>query len=388
MGHVNELTSILQLFFLWNKARSACLAQMIIAMFSSRTVNLSILADQFVGCSKKESNYKRIIRFLSWMPITISVKCRLGSIVLYLLKLKGVGVYVSMDRTCWEYGKRRINFLVVGIDYHGISVPIFFKLLPKCTKNGNSNTTHRIKILKYVVSLIGAENIICFSADREFVGKDWFIFLKKNGIKFVIRVKENTQLERPGTSHKTSAKELCKRIKCNKKKRFKGLFNIWGIELYVAAARNDTGELMVLVSNVDDIRVFKKYLKRWSIETLFKYLKTHGFNLEDTRIIKSIRLEGLFFILTLAVAWTLVVSQSLRKTAPLRVASHGRMRISFFRRGLTAIRRGLVNIVLSPREWMDLCVLLIPKTVLELLQRGGKKHKKLKILSTICCVAI
>ncbi|SCA62949.1 Uncharacterized protein SCG7086_AG_00110 [Chlamydiales bacterium SCGC AG-110-P3] len=187
MEHVNELTSILQLFFLWNKPRCACLAQMIIGIFSSRTVNLSLLADQFVGSSKKDSNYKRIIRFLAWMPLKVVTKLRLGSIVIHLLKLKGVGVYVSMDRTCWALGKRKINLLVVGVNYHGISVPIFFKLLPKYTKNGNSNTPQRIRILKNVVSLIGAENIICFSADREFVGKNWFKFLKEKGITFVIR---------------------------------------------------------------------------------------------------------------------------------------------------------------------------------------------------------
>ncbi|SCA62945.1 hypothetical protein SCG7086_AG_00090 [Chlamydiales bacterium SCGC AG-110-P3] len=153
----------------------------------------------------------------------------------------------------------------------------------------------------------------------------------------------------------------------------------------MAAARNDAGALMILVSNVDDRAVFKRYLKRWSIETLFKYLKTHGFNLEDTRVSKSAGLEGLFFILTLAVTWTLVVSQSFSKTEPLKIACHGRRRTSFFKRGFTIIRNGLANIVLSLQRWMDLCVLLISETVLELLLRGGKKNKKQKILSTIRC---
>lgn len=217
------------------------------------------------------------------------------------------------------------------------------------------------------------------------MGKDWFDFLKDQKIVFIIRIKENTLVERPRTSHKTSAKEVCKRIKNNRKKRFKGLFNIWGIELYMSAARNDKGELMVLVSSTDDRQVFKKYLKRWSIETLFKYLKTHGFNLEDTRISKSAGLEGLFFILTLAVTWTLVVSQSLRRADPLKVACHGRKRTSFFKRGLTAIRRGIANIPFLSQEWMSLCVLLIPITVLEALLRGVNKCKRRKILSTMHC---
>jgi len=262
MEHVNELTVILQLYLLWSKPRCECFAQIVIAMFTSRTVNFSLIADQFVGSVKKESNYKRISRFLRWIPITLSTKMKLGLIMLNLLGFHETKVYLSMDRTCWNFGKRSINFLVIGVDFHGISIPIFFKLLPKYTKKGNSSTVQRIKIIKNVVGLIGSNNILCFSADREFVGKDWFDYLENEGIAFVIRIKKNTLVTRPGTSHKTSVSEICKRIKNGKKKYFKGFFDIWDIELYMAAARNDQGELMILVSNVNDRYMFKKYLKR------------------------------------------------------------------------------------------------------------------------------
>ena len=134
MELVNELTTILQLYLLWGKPRCECFAQIVIAMFTSRTVNFSLLADQFVGSATKESNYKRISRLLRWIPITILTKIKLGSIVLHLLDLHETGVYLSMDRTCWDFGKRSINFLVIGVDFHGISIPVYFKLLPKKTK--------------------------------------------------------------------------------------------------------------------------------------------------------------------------------------------------------------------------------------------------------------
>jgi len=140
MEHVNELTGILQLFFLWNKARCECFSQIVIALFSSRTVNLSFISDQFVGSSKKKSNYRRIIRFIRWVPVTIASKMKLGSIIMHILGIQGTKVFVSMDRTCWDLGSRSINFLVIGVDYYGISIPVFFKLLPKYAKKGNSNT--------------------------------------------------------------------------------------------------------------------------------------------------------------------------------------------------------------------------------------------------------
>lgn len=385
MEHVNELTGILQLFFLWNKARCECFSQIVIALFSSRTVNLSFISDQFVGSSKKKSNYRRIIRFIRWVPVTIASKMKLGSIIMHILGIQGTKVFVSMDRTCWDLGSRSINFLVIGVNYYGISIPVFFKLLPKYAKKGNSNTPQRIRLLKNVISLIGAENILCFSADREFVGKDWFKYLIDEDVKFIIRIKENTLVTRPDTSHKTSAKEVCKRINKGKKKIFKRRFEIWGINLYMAAARNENGELMLVVSNIYDRSVFKKYLKRWSIETLFKYLKTNGFNIEDTKIVKTSSLEVLFFILTLSVTWALAVSHSLRKRDPLQTTSHGRRRTSFFRRGMSAIRHSIANLTFFPGEWLSLCFLLIPKRVLEVVVKGHRKDKKQKILSRLCC---
>ncbi|MBM3207560.1 MAG: transposase [Chlamydiae bacterium] len=38
---------------------------------------------------------------------------------------------------------------------------------------------------------MGHRRIEAFSADREFIGEDWFRFLKKAKIPFVIRIKKN-----------------------------------------------------------------------------------------------------------------------------------------------------------------------------------------------------
>ena len=149
MGHITELSAILQLFFLWNKARCDCLAQIMIALYSTRTVNVSILSEAFVGNAKPESNYKRIIRFLAWVRVNTNIQLRLGRLVLEILNVKGKRVHISMDRTCWKFGVTNINFLVVAIHHHDVGIPIYFKLLPTRTKNGNSDTEQRISILEY-----------------------------------------------------------------------------------------------------------------------------------------------------------------------------------------------------------------------------------------------
>jgi len=387
MDHIIELSGIFQLLLIWNKARCDCLSQIIIALFSTRTANLSILAEAFSGKAKMESNYRRITRFLAFINVTTRVKFTMGGLVLKILNLEGKKVSVSMDRTCWKRGALHINFLVIGVEYNGVSVPVFFKRLPKKTKNGNSNTMQRITLLKHTFSLVGVENILCFTADREFVGADWFSYLIKNKVPFAIRSKENTLITRPNSSHTTSTKEVCKGIGNGKRKFFKGKYNIWGMDFYLSAARNDDGELMILVANFISRSIFKKYLKRWCIETFFKYLKRHGFNLEDTSIKANKRLDTLLFIIILSVVWSLRVSQSLKSERPLKTATHGRRRISFFRRGLSAIRQSIHNLAFDIGKFINYTHLLIFHIPLEWLVSGIKKRTLREIISRICLKA-
>jgi len=87
MDHLIELSAILQLFFMWNKSRCDCLSQIIIALFTVRTVNISNISESFVSTAKAESSYKRIIRFLSWMPYTRSMRRKFAKLSMKILNL-------------------------------------------------------------------------------------------------------------------------------------------------------------------------------------------------------------------------------------------------------------------------------------------------------------
>ena len=135
---------------------------------------------------------------------------------------------------------------------------------------------------------------------------------------------------------------------------------------------------MIIASNIKSKNLFKYYLKRWNIESLFKYLKTHGFNFEDTHLTDSRKLEALIFVLTLSVTWALVVSQSLKKKEPLKIASHGRKRKSFFKRGFEAIRRSVLGISQRMQELIECCRLIISELPSEVVLKWGRKrtHRK------------
>ena len=83
----------------------------------------------------------------------------------------------------------------------------------------------------------------------------------------------------------------------------------------------------------------------------------------------------MFFVLTLVVVWTLKVSQSLKAESPLKRAKHGRRRVSYFRRGLTAIRSCIHNVVYCLGELMYYVHLLTTGICMEVLDNEVPKHK-------------
>lgn len=92
-----------------------------------------------------------------------------------------------MDRTNWQWGKKNINILMLSITYIGIAIPLFWSLLDK---KGNSNTSERIVLMERFIIQFGKDKILGLLADREFIGADWFRWLKKKQFHFIIRIKK------------------------------------------------------------------------------------------------------------------------------------------------------------------------------------------------------
>jgi len=97
---------------------------------------------------------------------------------MYLFGFLATDYELTLDRTNWRWGKKNINILVLAVVYKGIAIPIYWLLL---NKRGNSNTRERIALLKRFIKHFGKTRIIRLLADREFIGKDWFAWLKQEG---------------------------------------------------------------------------------------------------------------------------------------------------------------------------------------------------------------
>lgn len=359
MEAISELAIILHDYFPWNKARLNCLAKMIFAILTVQTVNMASIANAFFGEATPESHYRRLQRFIAWLSaFEVSAQRMLAPLILGILQLRKPDclLHIALDRTNWKFGKVHINLLVFGVRYHGVNIPLVWTSLGKA---GSSNTQDRISLTKRLLKCLEKAPFV-LTADREFIGDEWFYYLAKKQIPFVIRIKGNTHVARPGSSHSVPATQLFKRLKNGKKKSLEGLHHVLGLPLFIAAGRNEKGELLIVVSNQFRKRALKEYMKRWGIECLFSCLKKRGFCFEDTHLTDKERISAIFFILVIVTAWTMRAGINMRKQLPIKVASHGRKRKSFFRRGLDAIYRQIIRLSSYLEEFMCF-IKLIPR---------------------------
>ena len=140
--------------------------------------------------TQSESNYRRLTRFFEYEKKEEMIRSLLG-ISFFLLKKRGGVRYLALDGTSWSYGKKDIHLLTLSVVYNGVSIPIWWEELDK---KGTSNLSERQKVIKEAEKLFNLKGLILL-ADREYIGRDWFKWLKDRGIDFVIRLKRGIYKE-------------------------------------------------------------------------------------------------------------------------------------------------------------------------------------------------
>ena len=208
-------------------------------------------------------------------------------------------MHLMLDRTNWKFGKQDINYLVLAVRVGDIIFPLFWTLLDH---QGNSDTQARIDMLNNFKEAFGCDKILSFSADREFIGKDWLNYLVQNDIPFFIRTKENQLANH--RDNKRPLKEFFEHL--NTDQTF-SLYNVMDDERIVVVGKKLKEENLVIFSNVQDKDyVLRTYQKRWDIERLFRNMKTQGFNLENTHMKDLKRLSKLMVFIAIAILFSTI----------------------------------------------------------------------------------
>jgi hypothetical protein len=319
----------------WNRARINFAAKFIVALIQVRSVNLAEVASVFAGAALKESHYKRIQRFLRHFELPYA------GVAAFVLRLLGVPApwVLTIDRTDWYLGQTPLNILALGVVHQGTAFPILWAVLPK---KGCSSTAERIALLDEFGRQFGFSAVAYLCADREFIGKVWFSYLRRTGIACRVRIRANTQVtNRRG--HRVAARQLFRHCRVGQGEALAGARVIWGERWHVSGMRLPKGEYVIVVAEREVSTALEDYAKRWEIETLFGCLKTRGFCLEATHVTETERLKKLLALVALAFCWAHVTGEWLSAQRPLPIKKHGRKAVSIFRHGLDHLRRILCN---------------------------------------------
>src|SRR4051794_30396177 len=319
----------------WHRARIKFFVLLIIALCKLQTVCFEQLAAGIDSPAQISSSLRRIQRFFAAFTIDKDPIARL----LFSWLPRQSNLIISIDRTNWQFGKTDINIFMLSVCYDGIAFPLLWKLL---AKKGNTNTKERTDILDKFVKLFGKGCIKAVVADREFIGKDWLKYLQQQRISFHIRVRDNMWFEKPG-GEKLRISWVLQGLKLKEAWHHPKLLYLDRVLVYVSGMKLEGGEYLLIVSYDHQQQALSAYRQRWQIETMFKAFKTNGFNIENTHLRDTVRIDKLVVVVSIAFTWAYKIGIYVHEhVKPIAIKAHHRKAHSFFKYGFRYIINALL----------------------------------------------
>lgn len=342
LGHKDtSLISVLQGHFKGelNLARVKLIGLFITALCKTKTINYDRIASAFDTKADKNSSYRRIQRFMRDFDFPMKV---VSILIFNILPFKENLVLV-LDRTNWKFGEHNINILMLGISYKNVAFPLMFKMLDK---RGNSDTEERINLIKKYIEWFGKQSIDCLLADREFVGGKWLEFLNDEKIRYHIRIRNNFTIYSYQKQEQIKAFWLFNNLKVSEFYHYPKIVELHGQRCYLSGTktidRDGKMEFLIIVSFNKPEQAMEYYKQRWQIETLFRGLKSSGFNIEATHVTDLDRLEKLFSLTMVAFVWCYKIGDYLDDNVKrIIIKKHGRRAVSVFKYGLDYLSKFL-----------------------------------------------
>lgn len=329
------------------------------AIFEAQTTNLNRVKDkvgQITGKTgtKPESNYKRLTRFFQTEDKRELIKSLL-CVSFCLLGSKGRIKYLTLDGTSWEFGDKKIHVLTLCVVYGGVSIPIWWEELDK---KGTSNFKERKRVIRHACSFLDLRGLILL-ADREYIGRDWFKYLKNKKIHFVIRLKAKAYKEEiDAASEQASPKDYFQKARytklqriaefkryrrCGVSKRIKIDGKNYTFVIFKNPKPDADEPLLYFISSLEDKRqIIKAYPIRWTIECCFKHLKSNGFRLEEMSLKASLKIMLMMAIVVFL--YVLCICEGLKqlkntKSSDWKKFKNGTvtLAVSVFRKGLSYV---------------------------------------------------
>ena len=316
---------------------------------------------------KLKTAYARLIRFFKIKHIDLFC-IGIVRLIIHLADFQGQ-VYMSIDRTNWKIGAININVLYIGLILpNGIFIPILWELFDK---RGNSSEEERCELIRrfFKVWQFHSDIKIILLGDREFIGAQWFGFMRRVGFSFVIRARWQDYWKQVSISTNILIPNLEKHIERSIKK--KGYFQtsvlINGELLFYTVFVNSSkrqrknDKWLVLISDENDIDwISTSFPKRWSIEVFFYHVKTNGFNLEDLNLSDLLKAQLMMGVTAFCYVLSIINGMKHQRTEKIAIKTQSGKKfraISIFRLGYDNLK----NSVHSVKDLIDFIRELLPE---------------------------
>jgi hypothetical protein len=246
--------------------------------------------------------------------------------------LKGNIQLLILDGSSWKWAGRSYHFLTLSVLYRGVSIPVFWLELGRL---GISSQWQRRKLLKMALVLFDLSGKVLL-ADREYVGTEWFKTLNEADIDFVIRIREKNY-QQEITLEGKSINKLERKASANIGRVVWQAFELEGISYFFVLksmrTRGGKVEFLRLLTTLSPAKAINYYGYRYRIESMFRHLKSNGFDLESLHVEKAYKVQMLMAALVLAYCLSVVygLKKYKRKVA---IKKHGSREESVFRWGL------------------------------------------------------
>jgi hypothetical protein len=327
---------------------------MVMLLLEEKTVNLWKLkgsVGKLLGNTESDprSHYQRLKR---WLRVGESTKLLwVGMLKAAAALLEKKSKILIIDGSSWKWGGKTYHFLTLSVLYQGVSIPIFWINLQKL---GISSQWQRKYLLMLALRFYDLKGKVLLG-DREYIGSEWFSSLRKAGLDVVIRLRKGNyqkEVEQSGKSVEKLEKRAIAKVGSLVWKRFVLQNNSYYYVLKAYRGRDGKTELLRLISTLTPAQAMKSYGYRYRIESMYKHLKSNGFDLEELHVQKEYKVQMMMAALVLA--YTLAVVKGLKKyKRKIAIKKHGSPEMSVFRYGLDLWQNHLQNFVFFLHQLLE-----------------------------------
>jgi hypothetical protein len=314
---------------------------LLVGIYLSRKVHLSLIANKMPGHAKLHSKVQRLRRLLLG---PISVRKWYDPIAAELLESQAQHGHIRLivDGSKVSFGHQ---LLMVSIAYRRRAIPIVWTWVKG--KRGHSSAIKQLALLRHIYTLTPKIVSVSLVGDSEFGAVAILRQLDDWGWRYALRQKGNTLIDLTLHSHWQPFVGLVHRpgqsfwfwegFLTKKHYHRTNLLAYW--------KRGEKGPWLLATSFPTQRETLRAYRVRMWIEEMFGDFKGHGFDLQSSHLCHVLRLSRLTLAVVLLYLWLVVLGSRVIKNGLRSLVDRSDRRdFSVFRIGYNMAERRLANV--------------------------------------------